>query len=168
MDNEHGNAADQSKAVVSVGETSKQDAPASAQDVDILAELRELGSQIAAAVKAVGESEQAQNLRRDISNGLRGAADTVGGAVHNLTGTDVAKGVKEQASRVTEYPVLRDIQGGIASALREMNKRLATFVESNRSKAESAAASDAEQLTLPGDAGDTAASEDKPTTKLNA
>jgi hypothetical protein len=136
-------------------------------EADILAELRDLGSHLVAAVQAIGQSEQVRTLQRDLTSGLRNAAEQVQGAAQNVGETDVVKGVKEQASKVTEHPVVRDIQTGIAQALRELNKRLESFAESTRSKTENQS-EEAAQLALPGEVGDIVEPDtDKPTTKLN-
>lgn len=136
-------------------------------ETDILAELRELGTQLVAAVQAIGQSEQVRTLQRDLTTGLRNAAEQVGGAAQNVGESDVLKGVKEQATKVTEHPVVRDIQTSIAQALRELNKRLASFADSARTKSENQPAESA-QLTLPGEVGSIVEPDtDKPTTKLN-
>jgi len=136
-------------------------------EADILAELRDLGNHLVAAVQAIGQSEQVRTLQRDLTSGLRNAAEQVQGAAQNVGETDVVKGVKEQASKVTEHPVVRDIQTGIAQALRELNKRLESFAESTRSKSEGQS-EDSPQLALPGEVGDIVEpNSDKPTTKLN-
>lgn len=155
----------------------KEDVKASAEgsaevnyaETDIIAELRELGSQLVAAVQAIGQSEQLRTLQRDLTNGLRNAAEQVGGAAQNVGESDVLKGVKEQASKVAEHPMVRDIQTNIAQALRDLNKKLASFADSTRSGKSESQTEDAAQLTLPGEVGTIVEPDntDKPTTKLN-
>lgn len=141
------------------------------QDTDILGQLRELGGNLITAIQAVGQSEMVRNLQRDISTGLRNVAEQVGSATQNVTETDVAKNVKEQATKVTANPVVRDVQTNLTAALRELNQRIAGWADSARS---STSSEDSEpesvQLTLPGEVGDIVEPDngkDKPATKLN-
>ncbi len=159
------------------GDAPKAEAKASAEgsaevnyaETDIIAELRELGSQLVAAVQAIGQSDQVRTLQRDLTNGLRNAAEQVGGAAQNVGESDALKGVKEQASKVAEHPMVRDIQTNIAQALRDLNKKLASFADSTRSSGTSASQAESPQLALPGEVGNIVEPDntDKPTTKLN-
>ncbi len=137
-------------------------------ETDIIAELRELGTQLVAAVQAIGQSEQVRTLQRDLTNGLRNAAEQVGGAAQNVGESDALKGVKEQASKVAEHPMVRDVQTSIAQALRDLNKKLASFADTTRSGKSETPSEEGAQLALPGEVGDIVEpTTDKPTTKLN-
>ncbi len=138
-------------------------------ETDIIAELRDLGNHLVAAVQAIGQSEQVRTFQRDLTNGLRNAAEQVGGAAQNVGESDALKGVKEQANKVAEHPMVRDIQTNIAQALRDLNKKLASFAESTRSSKSESQSDEAAQLALPGEVGSIVEPDntDKPTTKLN-
>lgn len=161
--------ADQMKEAAKAQASSAGSSEVSYDDTDVLAQLRDLGSNLVAAVQAIGQSEQVRSFIRDLGTGLRNAGEQVGSAANNVGQnvgeSDVLKGVKEQATKVTEHPMVRDLQTNFAQALRELNKRLATFAESTTSSKSESDAAEGEQLALPTP---DEATPDKPTTKLNA
>ena len=95
-------------------------------------ELRELGRQLTATVKAVAQSEQVRTLGHELRDGLRDAAQDVENTVATLGHRDEVQQLRARAADVAESfrsgDAQRDIRDEVADALRALNTRLGALV----------------------------------------
>ncbi len=95
-------------------------------------ELRELGRQLTATVKAVAQSEHVRTLGHELRDGLRDAAQDVENTVATLSRRDEVQQLRARAVDVAESfrsgDAQRDIRDEVADALRALNTRLGELV----------------------------------------
>jgi 3-hydroxyisobutyrate dehydrogenase-like beta-hydroxyacid dehydrogenase len=95
-------------------------------------ELRELGRQLTATVRAIAGSEQVRTLGRELHDGLRDAAQEVETTVATLRQREEVQQLRARATGVAESfktgEAQRDIRDEVADALRALNTRLGELV----------------------------------------
>lgn len=136
------------------GETPKRE--------DLTKQFQELGQRLVATTRAAWQSEQRQDLQREITDGLRSVRDQLSEAVGNVRSSpraqEAAETVKEQAAKAGETvranEVFDDLRVGLASGLRELNEQLRRLAERLEKRTE---ATDAAE-TAPAEADPTPAS----------
>lgn len=117
---------------------------------EITQELQELGQRLAATARAAWQSEQRQELQREITDGLRLLRDQIGEAVEgaktNPRTQNVVGSVKEQVTKAADSAripdLFDDIRASLGTGLRELNDQLRRFTERLERHDEAAAATD--------------------------
>ena len=147
------------------GEGHEEPGTAGGRKADITRELQELGQQLVATARAAWQSEQRQELQREISDGLRLLRDQLGDAAESVRANpraqNLAGSVKEQVNKASDSSrineVFDDVRSGLSTGLRELNEQLRRFTErlerqedateSTRAAATAAGAAEAAQQT---------------------
>lgn len=119
----------------------------------ILDELNALGEQLATAVKALWESEDARKVRQEIGEGFVELGQQIDEAVKTAKDSEAARDfetkVKETVDKARESDVAEQVQEGLVTGLRQLNEELSKWVGSLSSSEaaeapEAAAAEEAE------------------------
>lgn len=101
---------------------------------DIVEQLRTLGQQLGAAVKALWESEETRSMRDEIREGFVELGKYVDGAISSAQESETAKQVsaqvKETMDKARESDVAAKFEEGMVAGLRELNRQLERFVAS--------------------------------------
>lgn len=99
----------------------------------IVDELKELGRQFTATIKAVAGGDQVRSLGHELKDGLREAAENVQNAWEQVREHDEVQRLQTRASDVAESfktgEAQQEIREEIGDALRALNLRLRTLVE---------------------------------------
>jgi signal recognition particle GTPase len=102
---------------------------------DIMGELKLLGEQLATAVKALWESEESKNLRREIADGIHEAGRQIDTAFKSAQESEAAKDlsstVRDTVEKARESDVAVKIQEGLVAGLRELNAQLDRVLKSS-------------------------------------
>jgi hypothetical protein len=101
---------------------------------DVVDQLRMLGQQLGAAVKALWESEETRSMRDEIQQGFVELGQHVDSAIKSAQESAAAKQfgtqIKETVDKARESDVAEKIEEGVVTGLRELNKQLGQFVAS--------------------------------------
>jgi sugar-specific transcriptional regulator TrmB len=101
---------------------------------DLQEELRELGAQIEAAVRAALSSERAQQLRRDLSESARDVTAQLKRVVENAQSDprvqQASERGREAIKQAGESQVVHDVQEALFNGLTQINARLRQVVDS--------------------------------------
>jgi hypothetical protein len=117
---------------------------------EILDELNALGEQLAQAVKALWDSEDARKVRQEIGDGFVGLGHQVDEAMKTAKESEAAKEfetkVKQTVDKARESDVAGQVQEGLVTGLRQLNEELSKWLGSaaSREAPEAEAAGDAE------------------------
>ncbi|GEM_PF-2255515 len=133
---------------------------------DLAGAFREVGHQIAELFRAVGENERVRKLQQEFASGVQNLAEQVSQGAQNLSKSEAAKTVQEQANKVAEHPVMHDLSSRLTGAISELANGISRMAEQARTGSASATASSPAsgdtsdiieplQLTLPGNEGQT-------------
>ena len=100
---------------------------------DLVKELREMGQQLEAALRATIESERAKQLQQDIVGGVRELAGQVQSAVKSLQSDTRIQHAEERGrqaiAQARESKIVQDIQETFISGLAQLNTQLRKVVE---------------------------------------
>ena len=100
---------------------------------DLMAELREMGQQLEAALRAAIESDRAKQLQKDIAGGVRELTAQVQSAVKSLQTDPRVQKAEERGRQAVEQArenkVVQDIQETIVTGLSSLNMQLRKVVE---------------------------------------
>jgi heparin binding hemagglutinin HbhA len=100
---------------------------------DLAAEMREMGQQIEAAVRAFTESERAKQLQRDLSGGVRELTQQLQTAVKSLQTSPRVQQAEARGqqvfSQVLQSKAVQDVQETFVSGLAQFNDQLRKLVE---------------------------------------
>ena len=100
---------------------------------DLLVELREMGQQLEAALRAAIESDRAKQLQKDITGGVRELAGQLGSAVKTIQTNPRFQQAEERGKQAFEQAreskVVQDIQETIVAGLAQLNTQLRKVVE---------------------------------------
>ena len=122
---------------------------------DLVEELHALGQQLSAAVRALWESEDSQQLRQEIGEGFVEVGRQVNAAVQSAqeseAGQQFSEQMKEAVDRARESDLAAQLEEGLATGLRELNRGIASLVSSLEpaAPAEEAPQSESEVETEP-------------------
>ena len=98
----------------------------------IVDELKELGRQLTATIKAVASSDQVRSLGHELKDGLREAAENVQNAWEQVREHDEVQLLQARATDVAESfktgEAQQEIREEIGDALRALNARLSALV----------------------------------------
>jgi hypothetical protein len=117
---------------------------------EILDELNALGEQLAQAVKALWDSEDARKVRQEIGDGFVGLGHQVDEAMKTAKESEAAKEfetkVKQTVDKARESDVAGQVQEGLVTGLRQLNEELSKWLGSaaSREAPDADAAGDAE------------------------
>jgi hypothetical protein len=107
----------------------------------LAAELRELGKQLSLALRTAWESEQRQQLQKEIGEGLQELSKQVDQAVAAAKTSPQTQRVKEQVSRVAETArqseTVHEIREDMVEGLHQLNEELRRLVERMQQKQKS-------------------------------
>lgn len=117
---------------------------------EILDELNALGDQLATAVKALWDSEDARKVRQEIGDGFVELGHQVDEAMKTARESEAAKDfeatVKETMDKARESDVAGQVQEGLVTGLRQLNEELSKWLGSLKpSEAPEAEATEGEE-----------------------
>ena len=118
---------------------------------EILDQLNALGEQLATAVRALWESEDARKVRQEIGEGFVELGHQIDDAMQKAKESEAAKDfetkVKETVDKARESDVAEQVQEGLVTGLRQLNEELSKLVGSlsAREAAEAPEADSAEE-----------------------
>lgn len=99
---------------------------------EIVDELHALGEQLATAVKALWDSEDARKVRQEIGDGFVELSHQVDEAIQTAKESEAAKEfetkVKETMDKARESDVAGQVQEGLVTGLRQLNDELSKWV----------------------------------------
>ncbi len=113
----------------------ENNAPNAGQDgnSDLAKELREMGKQLEAALRAAVESDRAKQLQQDIAGGVRELSNQVQSAVKSLQSDTRFQQAEERGrqaiAQARESKVVQDIQETFVAGLAQLNTQLRKVVE---------------------------------------
>jgi heparin binding hemagglutinin HbhA len=100
---------------------------------DLGTEMREMGQQIEAAVRALAESERAKQLQRDLAGGVRELTHQLQTAVKSLQTNPRVQQAEERGrqvfSQALQNKAVQDVQETFVSGLAQFNDQLRKLVE---------------------------------------
>lgn len=101
---------------------------------EIVDELRALGEQLATAVKALWDSDDARKVRQEIGDGFVELSHQVDEAVAKAKESEAAKEfetrVKDTMDKARESDVAGQVQEGLVTGLRQLNDELSKWIGS--------------------------------------
>jgi hypothetical protein len=101
---------------------------------EILDELNALGEQLATAVKALWDSEDARQVRQEIGDGFVELGHQVDEAMKTARESEAAKDfeikVKQTMDKARESDVAGQVQEGLVTGLRQLNEELSKWLGS--------------------------------------
>ena len=114
----------------------------------LLDELNALGQQLSAAVKDMWENEDSRKLRQEIGDGFLELGQQVDAAISTTQESEAAKQfsgqVREAVDRARESDLADELERGLVTGLKELNKGLSSFLSSIESKPPAAAEPEAD------------------------
>lgn len=100
---------------------------------DLGAEMREMGQQIEAAVRALAESERAKQLQRDLAGGVRELTSQLQTAVKSLQTNPRVQQAEQRGrdvlSQAMQNKAVQDVQETFVNGLAQFNDQLRKLVE---------------------------------------
>jgi hypothetical protein len=103
-------------------------------DSGLMEEFYALGQQLSTAVKALWESEESRQLRQEIGEGFMELGRQVDTAVQSAQESEAAKQFSEQVQeamdRARESDLAAQLEEGLVTGLRDLNKGLSKLVDS--------------------------------------
>lgn len=101
---------------------------------EILDELHALGDQLATAVKALWDSEDARKVRQEIGDGFVELGHQVDEAIKSARESEATKEfeskVKETVDKARESDVAGQVQEGLVTGLRQLNDEMSKWLGS--------------------------------------
>lgn len=101
---------------------------------EIVDQLNALGEQLATAVKALWDSEDARKVRQEIGDGFVELGQQLDEAVQKAKESEAAKEfesrVKDTVDKARESDVAGQVQEGLVSGLRQLNEELSKWLGS--------------------------------------
>jgi hypothetical protein len=101
---------------------------------EILDELNALGEQLATAVKALWDSDDARKVRQEIGDGFVELGHQVDEAMKTARESEAAKDfetrVKQTMDKARESDVAGQVQEGLVTGLRQLNEELSKWLGS--------------------------------------
>lgn len=108
-------------------------------DSGIMEELLALGQELTTAVRALWESEDSRRLRQEIGDGFVELGHQVDAAVKSAqeseAGQQFSEQVKDAMDKARESDLAAQVEEGLVTGLRELNKGLSTLVSSIQTSA---------------------------------
>jgi len=100
---------------------------------DILNELKTLGEQLGSAVKALWESDESRNLRKEIVDGMTEVSNQIETALKSAQESEAAKEfsaqVKETVDKARESDIPVKLQQSLVGGLRDVNAQLSKMLD---------------------------------------
>jgi hypothetical protein len=100
---------------------------------DVANELQELGQRLAATARTLWQSEQRQDLQKDVSDGLRMLRDQLSGAIDTVRANPKVQTLKDQVGEKVEAgrnsDAFEEVRAGLSTGLRTLNEQLQRFTE---------------------------------------
>ena len=107
--------------------------PQSGAATDLSAELREMGQQLEAALRAALESERAKQIQRDLAGGVRELSHQLQAAVRSLQTNPRVHEAEERGrqaiSQARQSKVIQDVQETVVAGVAQLNDQLRKLVE---------------------------------------
>jgi hypothetical protein len=101
---------------------------------DLVTELHALGQQLSTAIKALWESEDSRQLRKEIGEGFTEVGRQVNLAVKSAqeseAGQQFSEQMREAMDRARESDLTAELEEGLATGLRELNRGIARLISS--------------------------------------
>jgi hypothetical protein len=101
---------------------------------EVLNELQSLGLQLATAVQSLWDSDESRQLRQEIGEGFGELGRQLNSAVKSAQESEAAKEfsaqVKETVDKARDSDLADQVEQGLVEGLRELNRHLATAVDS--------------------------------------
>jgi len=118
-------------------ETTKGEEGAHARS--IADELRELGQQLSAALKAAWESEERLELQREISEGLLALGEQIEEVARRARESEALQeaetDVKEAVAKAKRSDVVQNLRQGLVDGLQSINRELARLTSAQKDEA---------------------------------
>ncbi|WP_298820129.1 hypothetical protein [Chloroflexus sp.] len=103
------------------------------QTPDLGAELRELGQQIEAALRAALENERARQVQQELLHGLRTVGEQVQSAAkliaENPRVQELAERGQQALNQIQQSQAAHDLQQTLAQGIAQLNDRLAELIK---------------------------------------
>ncbi len=119
---------------------------------DLQEELRELGAQLEAAIRAAISGDRAQQLRRDLSNNAREITAQMRRVVENAQSDprvqEASERGRQAVQQASESKVIADVQEALLNGLSQVNARLRQVVESLDTPAANSSARVTQQVPI--------------------
>ena len=100
---------------------------------DILKELKTFGEQLGTAVKALWESEESRNLRKEIVEGMTEVSTQIESALKSAQESEAAKQfgaqVKETVDKARESDIAGKLHQSLVGGLRDVNAELSKVLD---------------------------------------
>ena len=100
---------------------------------DLSNELREMGQQLEAAIRAALESERAKQLQRDLAGGMRELSNQIQHALKSVQSSPRLQQAEERGRQVLaqarDSKVAQDLQDTIVGGIAQLNDRLRKLVD---------------------------------------
>lgn len=100
---------------------------------DVANELQELGQRLAATARTLWQSEQRQELQKDVTDGLRLLRDQLSGVVDTVRTNPKVQTLKDQVGQKVDAgrgsDAFEEVRAGLSNGLRALNEQLQRFTE---------------------------------------
>ncbi|MFN8513002.1 MAG: hypothetical protein U0841_10525 [Chloroflexia bacterium] len=100
---------------------------------DVANELQELGQRLAATARTLWQSEQRQELQKDVTDGLRLLRDQLSGVVDTVRTNPKVQTLKDQVGQKVDAgrssDAFEEVRTGLSNGLRALNEQLQRFTE---------------------------------------
>ena len=101
--------------------------------VDVAGEFQELGQRLAATARVLWQSEQRQDLQREVADGLQRLRDQLSGAAETMRANPQVQSLKGQIGQKVETgrasDIADDVRSGLTTGLQALNEQLRRFTE---------------------------------------
>ena len=101
---------------------------------EVLDELQSLGMQLATAVQSLWDRDESRQLRKEIGDGFEELGQQLNSAVKSAQESEAAKEfsaqVKQTMDKARDSDLAGQVERGLVEGLRELNRHLATTVDS--------------------------------------
>ncbi len=100
---------------------------------DVANEFQELGQRLAATARTLWQSEQRQELQKDVTDGLRLLRDQLSGVVDTVRTNPKVQTLKDQVGQKVDAgrssDAFEEVRTGLSTGLRALNEQLQRFTE---------------------------------------
>ncbi len=107
--------------------------PGADQDIDLKHELREMGMQIEAAIRALIQSDQAKRVQNDLAAGVREVTSQVRQVVSSVQADPRVQDANERGKQViaqaADTKIVGELQDAFGTTLAQLNTQLRKLVE---------------------------------------
>ena len=101
--------------------------------VDVAGELQELGQRLATTARVLWQSEQRQDLQREVADGLQRLREQLVGAAETVKTNPQVQSLKGQIDQKVETgrtsDILDEVRSGLSTGLQALNEQLRRFAE---------------------------------------